>query len=113
MLVLLINAVKKEPDFLAYSLSEKFNSLVIANTFLSELFVKKRKEIYSIVIFEEFIKEIAGCLYVKELAVDMLESYEMAHLEDIKLEVAIAKFQKEIVREEQGIEKLDQSLSEL
>jgi len=54
--------------------------------------MKKRKEIYSVIIFEEFLKEVAGCLYVKELAVDMLESYEQAHLEDIKFEVAIAKF---------------------
>ncbi|CDW80011.1 UNKNOWN [Stylonychia lemnae] len=106
MLVLLVNAVKKEPDFLAYSLSEKVNSLVIGNTQLSELFMKKRREIYSIVVFEEFLKEIAGCLYVKELAVDMLESYEQAHLEDIKFECALAKFKKEIVKEDEIIEKI-------
>lgn len=65
--------------------------------------MKKRRDIYSIVIFEEFLKEIAACLFVKELAVDMLESYEIAHLEDIKLECALAKFKKEVFRDEQAI----------
>lgn len=65
-----------------------------------ELYHKNRKNIYSIVILEEFLKEIAGCLFVKELAVDMLECYELAHLEDVKLECALAKFKKEVVRDD-------------
>lgn len=64
-----------------------------------DLYYKNRKNIYSIVILEEFLKEIAGCLFVKELAVDMLESYELAHLDDVKLECALAKFKKEIIRD--------------
>eukprot|EP00347_Sterkiella_histriomuscorum_P013006 403366373 len=103
-MLLLVNAVKKEPDFLSYQLTEKANQLVLQNDQLVELFNKNRKNIYSIVILEEFLKEIAGCLFVKELAVDMLESYELAHLEDIKLECALAKFKKEINREEKQIE---------
>jgi len=95
-LQLLVNAIKKEPDFLSYQLSEEVNSLVIQNNQLYELFLKHRKTLYSIVIFEEFLKEIAACLYVKELAVDMMEAYEDAWQEDVKLECAFAKFQSEV-----------------
>jgi hypothetical protein len=93
---LLVSAVKKEPDFLSYQLTEKTNELVIKNTQLLELFMKNKKAIYSIVIFEEFLKEISSCLLVKELAVEMLEAYESAYIEDVKLECAMTTFQKQI-----------------
>ena len=73
-------------------MSEKKSEIVLKNADLCELFLKNKKAIYSIVIFEEFLKEVTGCLFVKELAVEMLEAYYSTHLEDVKLECAIATF---------------------
>lgn len=71
--------------------------MTIENEQLMDLFRRERKVIYSIVIFEEFLKEIAATLYVKELGVQMLESYELAFLEDVKMECAFARFRSEVV----------------
>ena len=58
--------------------------------------MKNKKAICSIVIFEEFLKEIVGCLLAKELAIEMLESYSSACLEDVKLECALSTFSREV-----------------
>lgn len=41
-----------------------------------DLFVQNKRAIFNVVVFEEFIKEIIGILFVKELCNDMLDIYE-------------------------------------
>ncbi len=60
-----------------------------------QIFINSRRAIYSCVIFQEFMKEIAASLYTKELIAQMVEAYDQAYMEDIKLECALATFSKQ------------------
>jgi hypothetical protein len=41
--VLLVNAIKRESDFLAYKLTEKCNAIVLGNPDLHEMYLRHRK----------------------------------------------------------------------
>ena len=56
------------------------------------LFYKNKRQIYGIAVFQEFIKELYASLFTKEMLLNMIESYEEAYLEDVKLECAMASF---------------------
>ena len=52
--------------------------MVTENVPLMEIFEKNKKAIYSIVIFQEFLKEVVSCLFSKEMICEMVEAYELA-----------------------------------
>ena len=58
-----------------------------------ELYRRNKRLVSSITIFQEFIKEVAATLSVKEYVVDhMISAYEQAREEDTKLECAMVMF---------------------
>ena len=74
-LPLLLKAIRREPDFLSFTLTEGLNRLVTDNPQLMELYRKNRKILGNAVILQEFLKELASCLQAKELLVDMISAY--------------------------------------
>ena len=50
---------------------------------------RNKRMFLSIVIFQEFLKEVATILLVKELVVDRVEAYDKCKLEDTELECCI------------------------
>jgi hypothetical protein len=63
-----------------------------------EFYYKNKRMFLSVVIFQEFIKEIATMLLAKEMVVDMIEAYELCKREDIELETCIDLFNREIIQ---------------
>ena len=88
-LPLIVKAIKKEPDFLNFQIGTTSNRLVSENPQLMEFFNKNKRMFLSIVIFQEFIKEVATVIMAKELVVDMVEAYQRASQEDCELECCI------------------------
>jgi hypothetical protein len=54
-----------------------------------EFFHRNKRMFFSVVIFQEFIKEVTTILMVKELVVDMVEAYKRIKQEDVELECSI------------------------
>jgi hypothetical protein len=88
-LPLLLKAIRREPDFLSYKLSDGLNRLVTENAQLMELYRKNRKMLGNAVVLQEFLKELASCLQAKELIVDMIAQYALVKEEDTRFEAAM------------------------
>jgi hypothetical protein len=98
-LPLIVKAIRKEPDFLNFQIgNSQGNRLVSENPQLMEFYYKNKRMFRSVVIFQEFIKEIATMLLAKEMVVDMIEAYELCKREDIELETCIDLFNREIIQ---------------
>jgi hypothetical protein len=96
-LPLIVKAIRKEPDFLGFQISEgTHNRLVSENAQLMEFFRRNKRMFFSIVVFQEFIKEVACTLAAKEYMVDMIAAYEAVKIEDTKFECAVNMFQRQI-----------------
>ena len=87
----MLKAIRREPDFLSFTLTESLNRLVTDNPQLMELYRKNRKMLDNAVVLQEFLKELASCLQAKELIVDMIEGYAAVKEEDERFEEAMAK----------------------
>lgn len=44
-----------------------------------EVFYKNKRQIFGVVIFQEFLKELYASLFAKEMVVDMVDAYEQAY----------------------------------
>lgn len=92
-LALLVKAVRNSSDLLSYQISDiAKNRIVLENADLMGMFKQKKRVITSIVILQEFLKEIACILAAKDLASNMIEEYEAAFKEDARIEAAFACF---------------------
>lgn len=92
-LPLVVKAIRKEPDLLAYKIQSPLNQMIINDPRLMNVFNKNKKLASSIAIFQEFVKELASVFCVKELVIDhLISSYEKAKMEDTKFECAMALF---------------------
>lgn len=58
-LPLLLKAIRREPDFLSFQLTDSLNRLVTDNNHLKELYKKHKKLLANAVVMQEYIKEIA------------------------------------------------------
>ena len=98
-LPLIVKAIRKEPDFLNFQIGKsQGNRLVSENPQLMEFYYRNKRMFLSVVIFQEFVKEIATMLIAKEMVVDMIEGYESCKREDIELESCIDMFSREIIQ---------------
>lgn len=96
-LPLIVKAIRKEPDFLNFKIgNSQGNRLVSENPQLMEFYYKNKRMFLSIVIFQEFVKEVATILIAKEMVVDMVEAYEKCKREDIEIESCIDVFSREV-----------------